>query len=79
MKVKCGRAEYDLNKDDEIMYNGACYQIITRLAKDCSSPTIAKKRAKDMIKSGKLVLKEKRKMHYNYTVDIYKTDGELEG
>jgi hypothetical protein len=28
--IKCGRKEFDLNENDEIMYNGACYQIITK-------------------------------------------------
>jgi hypothetical protein len=72
LKVKAGREEFELNKNDEIMYNGACYQIITRLTGygwNSSIPVIAKARAEKLIKEGKLVFnhhEEKRK------VDIYK-------
>ena len=30
MKVKSGRHEFDLTVQDQILYNGACYQIIIR-------------------------------------------------
>jgi hypothetical protein len=72
LKVKAGREEFELNKNDEIMYNGVCYQIITRLTGhgwNSSMPVIAKTRAEKLIKEGKLVFnrhEEKRK------VDIYK-------
>lgn len=57
MIIKCGRLEFDLTKQDLIMYNGACYQIITRKNDkgfDSYSPQIALGKAKILIKEGKL-------------------------
>jgi len=58
MLIKAGRKEYDLTRDDNIMYNGNCYQIITRSTGygwDATKPIIAKTRAEKLIKEGKLV------------------------
>ena len=58
LKVKCGRDEFELNENDEIMYNGACYQITTRLVGygwKSSIPIIAKAKAEKLIKDGALV------------------------
>jgi hypothetical protein len=73
LKVKAGRHEFELTEKDEIMYNGACYQIITRsvgLGWKSSIPVIAKARAEKLIKEGKLVFSH----HSNGTIktDIYK-------
>jgi len=71
--IKAGRKEYDLTKDDNIMYNGHCYQIITRLSGygwDATTPIIAKAKAEKLIKEGKLVFS-----HYGkgtVKTDIYK-------
>lgn len=57
MIVKCGRDEFELNKEDIIMYNGACYQIITRKkysGYNFIPPTIAKNKAIKLIKDGLL-------------------------
>ena len=70
MLIKAGRKEYDLTKDDNIMYNGSCYQIITRLTEngwDGRTPVIAKARAEKLIKEGKLVFS-------HYSKGIIKTD-----
>lgn len=57
MIVKCGKIEYELNGKDIVMYNGACYQIITRKVGygwNSSSPIIAKSKAIKLIKDGLL-------------------------
>lgn len=57
MIVKCGRVEYDLTLQDLILYNEACYQIITRSNNkgfDSYAPKIALGVAKKLIKEGKL-------------------------
>jgi hypothetical protein len=57
MIVKCGRIEFELTEKDLVMYNGACYQIITRkvgFGWNESTPIIAKSRAMKLIKEGLL-------------------------
>lgn len=78
MIVKCGRREFELDENDEILFNGACYVLTTKkylVGFDMVSPTIAKNKAKKMIKDGDLIFKEKRKSHYFDIVnDIYKVN-----
>lgn len=57
MKVKCGRREITLTEKDIIMFNGVCYQIITRkigVRWEATTPIIAKAKAKELIKNGLL-------------------------
>lgn len=59
MEVKCGRFIIDLNENDEIMYNGACYQITTRRNVSgyySHTMKIANGTAIKMIKRGELVV-----------------------
>ena len=68
MIVKCGRTEFDLNRSDDIMYNGACYQIVTRkngIGFDSYPPKIAKAKAEKMIKDGDLVFDRLQKSDYS--------------
>jgi len=61
MKIKCGRVEYELNENDIVMYNGACYQLITRRVWkgfNQTVPIISKSKAIKLIKDG--LLKEKK-------------------
>jgi hypothetical protein len=79
MIIKCGRREFDLNEKDEIMYNGACYQIITRKYRQGwneLTPVIAINIVKKLIKEGKIIFKEKRKSRWSdeLILDIYKID-----
>lgn len=58
MVVKCGREEFTLTREDDILFNGACYQIITQKVGygfNSYSPRIAKVKAKKMIRDGELV------------------------
>ena len=57
MKVKCGRREIILDEKDIIMFNGACYQIITKkigVGWEATTPIIGKTKAKELIKNGLL-------------------------
>jgi hypothetical protein len=59
MKIKCNREEFDLNNNDVIFYNGACYQLTTRIVRKGWSeyyPVVSKVLAKKLIKNGNLVL-----------------------
>lgn len=63
MKIKCGRQEFDLTKNDVILDNGACFQIMTRkVFKGWSDypPVVSKVLARKLIKNGDLVLKEEK-------------------
>jgi hypothetical protein len=72
LTIKCQRTEFELTPEDKIMYNGACYQIITRTVGygwNTSIPIIAKSKAEKLIKEGKIIFS------YNDTkmnTDIYK-------
>lgn len=55
MLVKVRRMEIEVNKNDLVLFNGACYQIITK-----SHAILAKSRARKMIKEGKLVFEKVR-------------------
>lgn len=58
MIVKCGRNLYDLTEKDDILYNGSCYEVISRVYLKGfyrTTPNISMARAKQMIKDGTLV------------------------
>ncbi len=60
MLIKCGREEFNVDLTDLVMYNRACYQLITKKTGRGWyewSPIIAKDKADKMIKSGVLVLR----------------------
>ncbi|MCK1999779.1 hypothetical protein MZM54_00095 [[Brevibacterium] frigoritolerans] len=55
MELKCGKNTYFLTNNDVILFNGACYILITRKVRSGyfeSSPTVAKAKAKKLIKDG---------------------------
>jgi len=58
MIVKCGRKEYDLTEKDRILWNGACYMIMSIVYFEGfyrQTPMLANYKAKNLIKEGKLV------------------------
>lgn len=61
MKLKCGRNEYNLTQEDRVMYNGSCYQLITRGGGYESILVVAKSRAEKLIKEGLLKEVERKK------------------
>jgi len=81
MKIKCRKEEFDLNEEDAIMYNGACYQIITQKTGhgwNWSYPIIAKNKAKQLIKEGKLIFDPiERKSNNGFKIKIYKIKEEV--
>lgn len=69
MEVKFGRRVFTLTDKDEICFNGSCYVLATQSYFDghfnCY-PSLAKARAKKMIKDGLLVVKKKGKSEIVY-------------
>jgi hypothetical protein len=60
MELKIGREKYELTEDDEILFNGACYILMTRkIGRGFReySPTIAKTTMHKLIKNGDMVFK----------------------
>lgn len=50
MVIKCGRKEIKIGVEDWILFNGACYQIMS--TEETYAPKIAISKAKQLIKSG---------------------------
>jgi hypothetical protein len=75
MIIKCGRREFDLNENDVIFDNGACFQITSQTYREGWTeyyPKIANAKAKKMIKDGELVLiKENLEYTTSGGVDVY--------
>ncbi|MFO1442857.1 hypothetical protein KDN24_06465 [Bacillus sp. Bva_UNVM-123] len=74
MKIKCGRDEFELNEKDIIMYNGACYQLLTREVRNgwhSHSPVLAKAKAEKLIKTGDLKEVKLEKSPYKDNSLIY--------
>ena len=81
MVVKCGRREFTLDKTDEILYNGACYQIVTQTYNQGFSeyyPIIAKVRAEKMIKDGILILERTEGNDYVKNLEYYRLNLSVE-
>jgi len=79
MIVKCGRREFNLGENDEIMYNGVCYQIITKkYSKGFNKyiPKIAKNKAEKMIKDGVLIY-DRTETRINMELKYYKINKEF--
>lgn len=76
MVIKIRKREYDLNENDRILFNGACYQLITRQIKsgfDKNIPIIPKILMEKLIKESKVILcKEKSKSPLIGDLDLYK-------
>lgn len=76
MVIKIRKREYDLNENDRILFNGACYQLITRQIKlgfDKNIPIIPKILMEKLIKESKVILcKEKFKSPLIGDLDLYK-------
>lgn len=60
IKIKCGREVYTLDKTDLIMFNGNCYQIVTKKVAQRGfnggyPPIIAKTKARKLIKDNSII------------------------
>lgn len=87
MKIKCGRKEFEVTNKDEILWNGACYQLTTQKYRDGwyeVFPIVSKTLAKKLIKEGKLVESDKKFVNFlgnstGYIIYIFNVDDEKEG
>lgn len=58
MDIKCGSTMVPVDENDEVMFNGACYQIVTKnIGTTCNriAPIISKITAKKLIREGVLL------------------------
>lgn len=59
MIIKCGRKKIEVDEEDWALWNGGCYQIMTKRV-PCGgwggsmNPSIAKAKARKMIKNGEM-------------------------
>lgn len=78
MKVNFGRNTFDITNKDRVLFNGACYILITQkvyrgYGED--NPTIPKYKAKKFVKSNILVeCNEKYKGFLNVEYPLYRFD-----
>lgn len=79
MKIKCGRTEYMLTEKDFILFNGGCYQLLSRKKRsgylNTVFPVLAKSKAEKLIKSGDLVEFDPGNKLYDH-LKYYKIKGE---
>ena len=74
MKITASRRTYEVSNKDLVMYNGACYQLMTQKYYHnwgYISPVISKTNAKKWIKEGILVF-EKKKDYIEVEVEWYR-------
>jgi len=67
LKISVRRKFYHLSEVDEIMFNGACWQITSKR----DVPVIAKNKIKTLLKNKWIEFKEKRQTNFS-EVDIYR-------
>lgn len=74
IKVKIGRAEYEITKADRFMDNGACVQLLTQNKNSCdnwgraASPVLSKKLVAELDNFGRVQVAHK----YGHGVHIYR-------
>lgn len=62
MDIKCGATTVPVDENDEVMFNGGCYQIVTKnIGTTCTriTPIISKITAKKLIREGVLLFDRK--------------------
>lgn len=78
MNLKIGRREYKLTEKDRILFNGACYQLITRNNERSfwkpQSMVVSKTRMEKLIKSGEMILAKEK---YKSTISGFTTEYDL--
>ena len=81
VKLKIGRYTYNISKDDIVLDNGACYQLITQKTKQHTYPVLSKKLAKELKDSGVIYEVPKKGLNIitytNSCMIYYKFDTEL--
>lgn len=71
LMINIRKTDYTLSDKDEIMFNGDCWQIISKKNKHKEFPLISKNKIKNMLKNNWIEFKEKRLFTYS-EVEIYK-------
>ena len=58
MIIKCGRREFEVTREDRILDNGSCYQLITQTYIEGFSkqyPIVSKTMFKNLFKNGEII------------------------
>lgn len=74
MLIRCRNRDIFIDSNDEILYNGACYQITTKpYSKNFYDylPVIALSKAEKLIKEGILVIKRTEKSGFGNSKLVY--------
>jgi hypothetical protein len=73
MEIKCNRKVFNLTDKDVILFNGACYMLLTQTYRSNYTninPTIAKAKAQKMIKDGILEMYNSNGMMKYYRLAV---------
>lgn len=81
VKLKIGRYVYNISKDDIVLDNGACYQLITQKTRQKTYPVLSKALVKELKNSGAIYEVPKKDLNVvtytNTCMVYYKFDIEL--
>ena len=59
MKIKCGRKEFEVNENDVLLFNGACWQLLTKEVRrgyDFITPTVSTTLCNKLLKEKKIYM-----------------------
>lgn len=64
MIIKCGRKEYEVNEHDILLFNGSCWQLITKKERKgygFATPVVSKTLCNKLLKENKIYMFRKEK------------------
>ena len=64
MKIKCGRKEFEVNENDVLLFNGACWMLITKKIQKGYGfvvPTVSKTVCNKLLKKNEIYLFRREK------------------
>lgn len=59
MKIKCGRKEFEVNENDVLLFNGACWQLVTKKVRsgyEFLTPTVSTTLCNKLLKENKIYM-----------------------
>lgn len=59
MKIKCGRKEFEVNEKDVLLFNGVCWQLLTKEVRSgygFATPTVSTKLCNKLLKENKIYM-----------------------
>lgn len=59
MKIKCGRKEFKVDENDVLLFNGACWQLVTKKVRSgygFAIPTVSKTLCNKLLKEKKIYM-----------------------